>query len=249
MKISIITVAYNAENTIEDTICSVLEQEYEDIQYIIIDGKSTDQTLEIIDRYKRHIHQVVSEPDQGIYDAMNKGISLADGDVIGILNADDVYENEKVISRVVEKMQENNADALYADLLYVHPKNLDKVKRKWISGLYKEGLFLKGWMPPHPTFFLKKEHYNSKGCYSTELKSAADYELMLRMIHKHNIQTVYLPEVIVKMRTGGESNVSLRNRWNANKEDRRAWKMNGLKPKMFTTIRKPLSKVGQFFKK
>lgn len=249
MKISIITVSFNAENTIEDTICSVLEQSYEDIEYIIIDGQSTDSTMEIIERYKRHIDTIISELDEGIYDAMNKGIQKATGDVVGILNADDVYANENVIKRVVEKMQENEADALYGDLVYVHPKNTDKVKRKWISGLYNEGLFLKGWMPPHPTFFLKKDHYLQKGGYTKELKTAADYELMLRMIHRYSIKPAYLPEVMVKMRTGGESNVSLKNRWNANREDRKAWKMNGLKPGLFTSIRKPLSKVGQFLKK
>ncbi|MCB0479317.1 MAG: glycosyltransferase [Crocinitomicaceae bacterium] len=249
MKVSIITIAYNSEGTIEDTIKSVIAQDYSNIEYIIIDGASKDATMEIVDKYKDQIAIVVSEPDKGIYDAMNKGVQRATGDLVGILNSDDIYADNQVISKVVSKIKEDNSDALYADLVYVDRDDTNKVTRKWISGAYKEGKFKKGWMPPHPTFFIKKEWYDQFGSYSTELKISADYECMLRMVHKNKAKLSYLNEIITKMRVGGESNVSIKNRLKANKEDRMAWKMNGLKAGTFTSIRKPLSKVGQFLKK
>ena len=248
LKISIITVAYNAEKSIEDTIQSVLNQSYSNIEYIIIDGKSTDKTLDICNQYKTQITTIVSEKDKGIYDAMNKGVALATGDIIGVLNADDFYIDNDVITNVANLFQSTNCDGLYANLVYVDGCDTNKVTRTWISGKYKPNAFLKGWMPPHPTFFVKKECYQKYGDYSLELKSAADYELMLRFIHKHKISLSYLNQITVKMRVGGVSNASLKNRINANKEDRKAWQMNGLKPGFFTLIRKPLSKIFQFFK-
>jgi len=248
-KISIITVAFNAGKSIEDTIKSVLNQTYTNIEYIIIDGKSTDNTIEICNKYQDKIYKIISENDKGIYDAMNKGVNLATGDIIGILNADDFYADSNVIQNVVSKFEQNQIDGLYADLVYVDGEDTSKITRKWISGDYKENAFLNGWMPPHPTFFIKNECYKKYGNYSLELKSAADYELMLRMIHKHKIKLGYLNKIITKMRVGGVSNSSFKNRLNANKEDKRAWKMNGLKPSPLTFIRKPLSKLGQFFKR
>lgn len=249
MKVSIITIAFNSAETIEDTIQSVIAQDYDNIEYIIIDGGSNDDTLNIIEKYKDSIHKVISEPDKGIYDAMNKGVNNASGDLIGILNSDDFYAHSDVISKVVSKITEANTDSIYADLVYVDRNNTNDVTRKWISGSYEDGMFLKGWMPPHPTFFLKKICYDKYGTYTLKLKSAADYELMLRMLHKHKISTTYLPQIITKMRVGGESNVSIKNRIRANKEDAEAWRMNGLKPGAFTRFKKPLSKVKQFLKK
>lgn len=249
MKVSIITIAFNSAETIEDTIQSVIAQDYDNIEYIIIDGGSNDDTLNIIEKYKDWIHKVISEPDKGIYDAMNKGVNNASGDLIGILNSDDFYAHSDVISKVVSKITEANTDSIYADLVYVDRNNTNEVTRKWISGSYEDGMFLKGWMPPHPTFFLKKICYDKYGTYTLKLKSAADYELMLRMLHKHKISTTYLPQIITKMRVGGESNVSIKNRIRANKEDAEAWRMNGLKPGAFTRFKKPLSKVKQFLKK
>lgn len=249
MKVSIITIAFNSAETIEDTIQSVIAQDYNNIEYIIIDGGSNDDTLNIIEKYKDWIHKVISEPDKGIYDAMNKGVNNASGDLIGILNSDDFYAHSDVISKVVSKITEANTDSIYADLVYVDRNNTNEVTRKWISGSYEDGMFLKGWMPPHPTFFLKKICYDKYGTYTLKLKSAADYELMLRMLHKHKISTTYLPQIITKMRVGGESNVSIKNRIRANKEDAEAWRMNGLKPGAFTRFKKPLSKVKQFLKK
>ena len=248
MKVSIITVAYNSENTIEDTIKSVIEQNHSDIEYIIIDGKSTDNTLKIVEKYADKIAVVISEPDKGIYDAMNKGVNLATGDVVGILNSDDFYTSNTIISDIVQCFNKDT-DAVYADLVYVDQKDTNKVTRNWISGVYKQNAFKKGWMPPHPTFFVRKKIYEKYGAYSLKLKSAADYEFMLRVIHKFTIKLNYLPKTIVKMRTGGESNVSLKNRIRANKEDRMAWKMNELKPGFFTFIRKPISKIIQFIRK
>lgn len=244
MKISIITACFNSAATIRDTIESVLAQDYGEIEYIIIDGGSTDNTLQIVNEYKSSIAKIISEKDEGIYFALNKGISLATGDVIGILHADDIYTNKSVISSVMKRME--LTDAVYGDLQYVDRDDTSKVIRNWKSGLYHAGMFRKGWMPPHPAFFLKKKCYEAFGTFNTSFKTAADYELMLRMIHKNNISVSYIPEVLVKMRVGGVSNVTLKNRIKANREDKRAWEVNGLKPGMFTMIRKPLSKLGQY---
>lgn len=249
MKISIITIAYNSAETIEATIQSVIAQEYTDVEYIIIDGASKDTTMDVVDRYRDQIAVVVSEPDKGIYDAMNKGVARATGEVVGILNSDDFYADNTVLSDVAARFKETGADAVYADLVYVERDNPDKVVRYWKSKPYTPGMFRKGWMPAHPTFFLKNECYRAHGTYSTELRSAADYELMLRMLEKHAISAVHLPRVLTKMRVGGQSNVSLKNRIRANKEDRRAWKMNGLTPAWYTLTVKPLSKLTQFIRK
>jgi len=247
MKVSIITIAYNSSETIEDTIKSVVAQDYSNVEYVIIDGGSTDETLSIIDKYKDSISTIVSEPDKGIYDAMNKGVQNATGDIIGILNSDDIYANDSVISDIVKAI--GSRDSVYADLVYVDRENTEKINRYWQSGEYKDGLFKKGWMPPHPTFFLKKSCYDKFGTYNLKLKSAADYELMLRMLHKHKISVAYLPKVITKMRVGGQSNVTLKNRLKANKEDRMAWTINDLRPGPLTLTMKPVRKIGQFFKK
>jgi glycosyltransferase involved in cell wall biosynthesis len=248
-KVTIITVAYNSEKTIEDTLKSVANQTYNNVEYIIIDGKSTDDTLEICNNYADKITKIISEKDKGIYDAMNKGIQQATGDIIGILNSDDFYANDQVIEQIVFTFNQQKVDVVYADLVYVDTNDTNKITRTWVSKPYQQNAFLKGWMPPHPTFFIKKECYDKYGTYTLKLKSAADYELMLRMIHKYQIKVGYLPKIITKMRVGGVSNSSIKNRINANREDKIAWKMNGLKPNALTLIRKPLSKITQFLKK
>jgi glycosyltransferase involved in cell wall biosynthesis len=249
LKISIITACFNSASTVEDTIKSVLSQDHKEIEYIIVDGNSTDNTLSIVNKYKDRISKIISGKDDGIYDALNKGIAAATGELIGILHSDDFYTDEKVISVVVRTIAGKGTDAVYADLQYVNKDNTSKVVRHWHSGEYKTGLFKKGWMPPHPAFFLKKECYDKYGSFNLKLRSAADYELMLRMIEKNKISVSYLPQVIVKMRTGGKSNISLLNRIKANREDKLAWELNGLKPGRFTFLFKPLSKIGQYFKK
>lgn len=247
MKVSIITASYNSEKTIEDTLKSVTSQDYPNIEYILIDGNSKDSTLDIISKYASKISRVISEPDKGIYDAMNKGISYATGDIIGILNSDDFYTNEHVISKIVKLISNDNADAAYSDLVYVDEHDTTKITRKWVSGSYKHGKFKWGWMPPHPTFFIRRNIYSKFGAFKTELKSAADYEFMLRVIHKEKISVSYLAEVTVRMRTGGASNASLAHRLKANKEDRKAWLMNGLTPYFFTLYLKPFRKITQYF--
>jgi glycosyltransferase involved in cell wall biosynthesis len=248
MKVTIITVSFNSDKTIADTIQSVLSQDYKDIEYIIIDGLSKDNTINIVNSFGEKIAKFVSEKDKGLYDAMNKGIDLATGEIIGVLNSDDFYANNQVISKIITLFKPE-VDAVYADLVYVAAQDKTKIIRTWKSGEYSSGLFLKGWMPPHPTFFVRKSVYTKFGNYTDKLRSAADYELMLRLIHKNKIKVAYLPEVAVHMRTGGVSNASLKNRIKANREDKLAWKMNDLKPAPFTFIRKPLSKITQYFKK
>lgn len=246
MKVSILTVVYNGAATIRHCIESVLGQDYPDIEYIIVDGNSKDGTQEIVQSYGDKIARFLSEPDAGIYDAMNKGIQLATGDVIGILNADDFYAYPSVISEVAGVLASSNADASYGDLEYIDANDATVVRRKWVSGAYKVGAFLNGWMPPHPTFFVRKEVYNTHGRFRLDLGSAADYELMLRFVHRENIKLAYLPKVLVKMRAGGVSNSTLKNRIAANRNDRLAWKINNLKPRFYTLWLKPLRKIIQF---
>mgnify|MGYP000930399813 FL=1 len=250
MKVSIITITYNSSATVEDTLRTVVSQDYPDLEYIIIDGKSKDKTLEIVEKYKHGIAKVVSEKDKGLYDALNKGIKHATGDIIGMLHSDDLYANDQVISKVVKKFEEDpSIEGVYADLVFVNRNDVNKVMRTWNSGEYEEDAFVRGWMPPHPTFFVKKECYEKFGGFNTELKLSADYELMLRLIHKNKIKLAYLNEVIVKMRMGGVSNVSFFVKLKANIEDKMAWKLNGMKPGILTMLLKPLRKIGQYFKR
>lgn len=248
MLVSIITVTYNSAETIAETMRSVEEQDYPQIEHIIVDGLSTDNTANIVQRFT-HTAKVISEKDEGIYHAMNKGILAATGDIIGILNSDDIYIDNKVISKIVREFKNPALQSCYADLQYMDAKNNSMITRTWKSGNYKAGSFYWGWMPPHPTFFVRKSVYDKVGLFDTSLRSAADYEMMLRILVKHQMSTIYLPHVIVKMRTGGLSNASVKNRIRANREDRKAWHLNELKPYFFTLYLKPLRKVIQFIKK
>ena len=247
MKVSIITITYNSGETLEECIQSVAAQTYSNLEYIVVDGGSDDGSLSVIKEHDEEITRWVSEPDSGIYDAMNKGLAMATGDVVGFLHADDLYATSDAISKIVRLMEKENSDACYADLRYVNSTSVDKVVRKWSSGEYEPGAFLNGWMPPHPTFFVRKDIYDRHGGYRLDLGTAADYELMLRFIHKIGIRVSYLPETIIKMRTGGQSNASLKHRLKANRMDRKAWKVNGLKPRPHTLLMKPLRKVVQYF--
>ena len=244
-KISIITVAYNAQNTIERCINSVLQQTFKNIQYIIIDGGSTDNTVKIINKYRANIDVFVSESDNGVYDAMNKGIALATGDVIGTINADDFFADNNVLYSIAKAFAEQDTAILYGNLDYIDPN--DKVVRKWRSGKYRKGIFNWGWMPPHPTFYCKKSLFEKLGGYKLDYGSAGDYELMLRFIHRNNINAYYLNKVLIKMVVGGISNKSLRNRVQAMRFDLKAMRNNNIFLPMVTILFKPLRKVAQFF--
>lgn len=250
-KVSIITVCYNAASTIEDAILSVLNQHYDNIEYIIVDGVSRDNTLGIVGKYKNKIAKIISEPDKGIYDAMNKGLRVATGNIIGILNADDIYASDDVISRVVQRMELENADVLWGDLIYVKSGEEAKIMRIWKSSAYAPSKFRRGWMPPHPTFFVRKTVYEKYGLFRPDFKIAADYELMLRFVEKYKVRSVYLPEVLVKMRVGGATSKSILNIKNIVRyklEDYKAWKINGLGVSFVIVFLKPLSKITQYFK-
>ncbi|HLK27786.1 MAG TPA: glycosyltransferase family 2 protein [Puia sp.] len=245
MKVSIITATYNSALTVKDTLNCIRQQDYSEIEHIIVDGKSADETLNIVNEFD-HVSKVISEKDKGIYDAMNKGISAATGDVIGILNSDDIYTSSEVISTITKAFSDSGTKTTYADLQYVQSNNLNKVVRTWKAGNFSKRNFYYGWMPPHPTFFVRREVYEKVGLFNISLRSAADYEMMLRILIKHEIPTHYIPHVIVKMRAGGMSNASFKNRITANKEDRLAWKLNGLEPHFFTLYAKPIRKISQF---
>jgi glycosyltransferase involved in cell wall biosynthesis len=245
MKISIITATYNSAATISDTLASVREQDHPDIEHIIVDGRSVDKTLEIVSGFS-HIGKVISERDKGIYDAMNKGVRLATGDVIGILNSDDIYTGPSVLSTVAAAFRDPRVMTCYADLQYVQADNLNRTIRTWKSGPFRKRNFYNGWMPPHPTFFVRSSVYEQVGLFNLALRSAADYEIMLRILLKYGISSHYIPQVLVKMRAGGMSNASFGNRLRANKEDRLAWKLNDLRPHVFTLYMKPIRKITQF---
>lgn len=245
MKVSIITPTYNSAKTIMDTLLSVQRQSYPEIEHLIIDGLSSDNTIELINATKQQVSIFIGK-DRGVYDAMNKGIRLAKGDIIGILNSDDFYADEKVIEEVVSLFDQTDCDAVYGDLIYVDATDTSIKKRVWVSGSYKRKNFLFGWMPPHPAFFVKKELYDKHGLFNISLWGAADYELMLRFLYKHQAKVAYLEKVLVNMRVGGQSNNSLLNRLRANIEDRKAWKLNKLKPRWYTLFLKPLRKLNQF---
>lgn len=248
MKISIITATYNSSKTIRDTLESVKSQSYPGIEHIIVDGLSNDDTLEIVKEYK-HVSKIISEKDKGIYDAMNKGIKTTTGEIIGILNSDDIYTNSEVINKVMQAFEDASIDAVYGDLKYVQQNDLNKTTRTWRTGTFSKNKFYYGWMPPHPTFFVRKKVYDKVGLFNTGLRSSADYEFMLRVLLKFEHKVKYIPEVLVKMRTGGMSNATLKNRVRANQEDRKAWELNGLKPYFFTIPLKPIRKIFQFIAK
>jgi len=247
-KISVITAARNDSDTISTCIKSIQSQTIS-VEHIIIDGGSTDSTLEIIEEYKSEIALVISEPDNGIYDAMNKGLQLVSGDIVGILNADDFYVDSTVLEKVANAFADKKVDSCYGDLVYVDSKNTNKVFRYWQAGEFKPQKFYHGWMPPHPTFFVRRHVFHKHGLFNIDLGSAADYELMLRFLLKNRISTEYISDILVKMRFGGVSNASLKNRMRANKMDRRAWEINGLKPYPWTLWMKPLRKIPQYFRR
>jgi glycosyltransferase involved in cell wall biosynthesis len=246
MKISIITTVFNAVTTIEDTIRSVINQTHTDFEHIIVDGSSTDGTLDVVDEYRTHIARILSEPDRGVYDGMNKGLRMATGDVIGFLNADDIYANDDVLAHVAEVMSDSHIDACYADLVYVDKDDPQRVVRYWKSQPYTEGLFLKGWMPAHPTFFVRRSVYERLGGFDLTYPRQSDFELTMRFMHVNNINTVYVPEIFVRMRTGGLSNSSWRGVLKGNLEAYWACKKHAPRTTPFFMIKKIISRFPQF---
>jgi glycosyltransferase involved in cell wall biosynthesis len=244
LKISLITVTRNAEKTIRRCIESVIAQNYNNIEYIIIDGGSTDATMQIVSQYKQHIHLFISEPDEGIYDAMNKGIKKSSGNIIGILNSDDYFAYNDVISCVASAFTRQTADVVYGNLDYVSPKGA--IIRKWHSGAYTTGMFNWGWMPPHPTFYCKRSLFEKMGLYDLQFGTAADYELMLRFIHLNKVNVYYLNKTMVKMNIGGISNKTYLNRLNAWIFDYKAMRKNGVKFPLLCIIFKPVRKIMQY---
>ncbi|MDA9863810.1 glycosyltransferase [Flavobacteriales bacterium] len=248
MKVSVVTVTFNAAATVEMAVKSVLSQQGDfSLDYHVVDGGSTDGTLDILATHGERISEITSQPDGGLYDAMNRGVARAKGDIIGILNADDAYADPQVIADVLKTFKKTGADGVYADLDYVDEATATEVTRQWKSGV--PGDFRKGWMPPHPTLFVKRSLYEQHGLFNLQLRSAADYELMLRFFHFRGAKLDYLPRTTVKMRAGGQSNASIANRIKANAEDAKAWRLNGTAPPPLLRLAKPLRKIKQFTKR
>lgn len=246
MKVSIITVTLNSEKYLSDCIQSVRNQDYLDIEHIIVDGKSIDGTLQIIKANQNSLSKWISETDRGMYDAINKGIAMATGDIIGILNSDDIFASNSVIGNIVECFEKENTDSVYGDLVYVKPSNTDRVFRLWKGVAYKRYRFNFGWMPAHPTFYMKRSLIEKYGSYENHYYTAADYEFMARYLYKYRISATYLEQLVIKMRTGGASNSSLKKRLRANRRDYLAMKKNNIPFSFFVSILKPISKIGQY---
>ncbi len=245
--VSIITVVYNGSATIRDCLASVASQSYP-VEHIIIDGGSTDDTLKIVSEFP-HVARVVSERDNGIYDAMNKGIHLATGDIIGLLNADDVYVDDRVLEKIGDVFANPAVDGCYSDLVYVERIDTGKIVRYWKSCAYNDTLFKKGWMPPHPTFYVRKTVYDRLGLFDLNFKIASDSELMLRFIGKHRIATKYIPHVTVKMRLGGTTNKSIANIIKQNHEIYRAARKNEISLSLFYLVHKLQNRLLQFLRR
>jgi len=246
MKISIITVVYNAELYIKDCIESIINQSYQNIEYIIIDGGSTDQTLTIISNYKNHIAYLISEQDRGLYDAINKGIKLASGDVIGLLNADDMLVGNNILSKIADAFIANpEYEAIYGDLNYIRPDRSITV-REWRSKQASPKDINNGWMPAHPTLYIKKDLFERFGYYALDLGTAADYDFILRYFYTNKLKAKYLPQLMVNMRTGGVSNKNFGSLLSALRNDYRALKRNSIPNPLLVLMKKKFSKLRQF---
>lgn len=246
MKVTIITVTYNSAKFLEQSLQSVISQHYSDIEHIIIDGGSTDGTLDIIKKYQPHIARWISEKDSGMYDAINKGMRMATGDIIGILNSDDMLASRDVVTAIVNNFTRYNAEAVYGDIVYVQQDNTQKVLRTWNGDEYNREKIKYGWMPAHPSFYIRKKIIERCGFYETHFYTAADYEFMIRYLYFHSVNACYLPKLIVRMRSGGMSNGSISRRLRANRRDYLAMKKNKVPFAMFISILKPLRKIHQF---
>ena len=243
-KVSIVTAVLNGVATIEGCIKSVAGQNYPNLEHIIVDGGSKDGTIDVIKRNNKRIAHWITEPDNGVYDAMNKGINAATGDIVGTLNSDDIFTDECALARAINAICDQHVDSCYADLVYVDRADTSRIVRIWRAGPYEKKKFRAGWMPPHPTFFVKRWVYEKYDLLKLDFPLAADYELMLRFLYKHEISTTYIPEVLVKMREGGASRPGMYT-VKSMVENYRAWKVNGLSYPP-TVLLKPFLKISQF---
>ncbi len=251
MKISIITATYNSESTLRNTLESILSQTYKDIECIVVDGCSKDKTLDIVREYEARFKgrlRWISEPDKGIYDAMNKGIQMASGDVVGVLNSDDFYYDERVVEDIAHAFEQKGVDCIYGNLVFVDEKNTDKTLRIWKGSQHECGAFLKGWHPAHPTFYVKRKWFEKLGAFNLNYAVSADFELMLRFLEKGQIRNAYLDRYFVKMRMGGESTGSVRNIIKGNKNILRAIRDNGFKPSRFYLVHRLIPKAWNMIK-
>ena len=246
MKVSIITVTYNSEKFLAECIRSVISQSHHDIEHIIIDGGSTDGTLAIIENHKDYIAKWVSEKDNGMYDALNKGMSMATGDVIGILNSDDILASRDVIATIEQCFNSQKVDSIYGDLVYVQQNNMQKILRVWKGYNYRRFKFSYGWMPAHPTFYVRRDLVTQLGGYETHYFTAADFEFMARYLYKFRVSSYYIPKLLVKMRSGGISNNGITSRIRANRRDYLAMKKNGFAFPLVSSVLKPLRKLPQY---
>jgi glycosyltransferase len=245
LKISVVTAVYNNRASVAAALDSVFAQTHDDVELIVIDGGSTDGTIEVLRPYIDKLAILVSEPDHGIYDALNKGIQLATGEVVGFLHSDDLYANPGVLQRIAQAFEGEDVGVVYGDLLYVQKDAPDRVVRTWRAGQFTPARLAQGWMPPHPTFYVRRETYAELGGFDTSYHIAADYDCMLRFLKRGGIRVSYIPEVLVKMRTGGMSNRSLRNILHKSAEDYRALKQNRVGG-LATLLLKNLRKIPQF---
>lgn len=251
MKISIITVTYNSAATLRDTMESILSQTYTDIEYLVVDGLSKDNTVDIVREYEPRFGgrmKWISEKDHGLYDAMNKGIRMSTGDIVGILNSDDFYTSNDILEKIVAGF-DDNVDAVYGDLHYVHADNLQRCVRYYSSKIFKPSLMRMGFIPAHPTFYCRRKYFDKYGCYKADYKIAADFDLLLRFIYVNNIKTKYLPIDMVTMRIGGASTNGLKGRLGGMREHLRSLKENGIKSNWFILSLRYFYKISEFFVK
>lgn len=247
MRVSIITVTLNSAATLATTMDSVCRQDHRDIEHIIVDGRSTDQTLDIIRSYP-HVARYISESDSGLYDAINKGIALATGDVVGILNSDDFFPSPHIVANIADALSTSAVDAVFGDVAFVRPSNLDRIVRIYSSRKFHPRQFARGYMPAHPSFYVRRRCYEQYGGYKTDYRIAADYELLVRFIHRHRISYAYLPQTTVYMRTGGVSNRTIASRYVLNREIVRACRENGVTTSMARLSLKYFFKVFEYVK-
>lgn len=247
MKVSIVTPTFNSAATVATTLDSVRRQDYPDIEHIVVDGRSTDNTADIVRSYP-HVARFVSEADSGLYDAVNKGIRLATGDVVGILNSDDFFPSGQIVARIVETLTLRQVDAVFGDVAFVRSDNTEKIVRMYSSRRFHPRQFARGYMPAHPTFYVRRRCYEQFGGYQTDYRIAADYELLMRFIHRHKISYAYVPLTMVHMRTGGVSNRTFRSRYVLNREIVRACRENGVTTSMARLSLKYFFKVFEYIK-